>query len=67
MSLASYRGAATLSAISIPPTGTHLDDYHAPLQQELIDFELDTGEGVIKPYNPDVGLDIAESVRPAVR
>ena len=67
MSLASYRGAATLSAISIPPTGTHLDDYHAPMQEELINFELDTGEGVIKPYNPDVGLDIAESVRPTVR
>ena len=64
MSLASYRGAATLSAISIPPTGTHLDDYHAPMQEELINFELDTGEGVIKPYNPDVGLEIAEMVRP---
>ncbi|WP_116999724.1 ABC transporter substrate-binding protein [Desertimonas flava] len=63
MSMASYRGAATLSAISIPPTGTHPDDYHIPMQEELINFELDTGEGVIKPYNPDVGLDIAEMVR----
>ena len=64
MSLASYRGAATLSAISIPPTGTHPDDYHIPMQEELINFELDTGEGTIKPYNPDVGLEIAEMVRP---
>jgi peptide/nickel transport system substrate-binding protein len=63
MSMASYRGAATLSAISIPPTGTHPDDYHIPMQEELIDFELDTGEGVVKPYNPDIGLDIAEMVR----
>ena len=33
MSMASYRGAATLSAISIPPTGTHPDDYHVPMQE----------------------------------
>ena len=64
MSMASYRGAATLSAISIPPTGTHPDDYHIPMQEELINFELDTGESVIKPYNPDIGLDVAELVRP---
>jgi peptide/nickel transport system substrate-binding protein len=64
LSMASYRGAATLSAISIPPTGTHPDDYHAAMQQELIDFELDTGSQVIKPYNPDIGLDVAEMVRP---
>ena len=64
MSMASYRGAATLSAISIPPTGTHPDDYHIPMQEELINFELDTGESVIKPYNPDIGLEIAEMVRP---
>jgi peptide/nickel transport system substrate-binding protein len=63
LSLASYRGAATLSAISIPPTGTHPDDYHIPMQEELINFELDTGESVIKPYNPDVGLEIADMVR----
>jgi peptide/nickel transport system substrate-binding protein len=64
MSMASYRGAATLSAISIPPTGTHPDDYHIPMQEELINFELDTGERVIKPYNPDIGLEVAEQVRP---
>ncbi len=63
MSMASYRGAATLSAISIPPTGTHPDDYHIPMQEELINFELDTGEGVIQPYNPNIGLEIAEMVR----
>jgi peptide/nickel transport system substrate-binding protein len=63
MSMASYRGAATLSAISIPPTGTHPDDYHIPMQEELINFELDTGESVIQPYNPDIGLEIAEMVR----
>ncbi len=64
MSMASYRGAATLSAISIPPTGTHPRDYHAPLQEYLINYELDTGTRKIKPYDPDVGLQIAEMVRP---
>lgn len=63
MSMASYRGAATLSAISVPPTGTHPRDYHAPMQQALIDYELDTGTSVIKPYDPDVGVQIAEMVR----
>lgn len=64
LSMASYRGAATLSAISIPPTGTHLDDFHAPLQEYLINFELDTGARTIRPYDPDIGLQIAEMVRP---
>ena len=52
MSLASYRGAATLSAISIPPTGTHPDDYHIPMQEELINFELDTGEANDQALQP---------------
>ncbi|SDG58991.1 ABC transporter substrate-binding protein [Pelagibacterium luteolum] len=64
ISMASYRGAATLSPIAIPPTGTHLQDYHAPLQEWLIDYELDTGSSVINPYDPDVGLQVAEMVRP---
>ncbi|UYO00853.1 MAG: ABC transporter substrate-binding protein [Devosia sp.] len=64
MSMASYRGAATLSAISVPPTGTHPRDYHAPLQDYLINFEIDTGTRKIKPYDPDIGLQIAEMVRP---
>ena len=53
MSMASYRGAATLSAIAMPPTGTHTDDYFAPLQDWLINYELDTGTQKIKPYDPD--------------
>lgn len=64
ISMASYRGAATLSAIAVPPTGTHPDDYHAPLQDWLIDYELDTGSSVITPYDPDVGLQVADMVRP---
>ena len=64
LSMASYRGAATLSAISIPPTGTHPRDYHAPLQDWLINYEIDTGTRKIKPYDPTIGLQIAEMVRP---
>ncbi|WDR06976.1 ABC transporter substrate-binding protein [Devosia rhodophyticola] len=64
MSMASYRGAATLSAISIPPTGTHPRDYHGPLQQFMIDYELDTGTSKVKPYDPTIGQQIADMVRP---
>lgn len=64
MSMASYRGAATLSAIAMPPTGTHTDDYHAKLQDWLIGYELDTGKERIKPYDPSVGDQIANMVRP---
>ena len=55
ISMASYRGAATMTAIAIPPTGTHTDDYHAPWDKKLREFELDTGSSVIRPYNPDFG------------
>lgn len=64
MSMASYRGAATLSAIAMPPTGTHTDDYFAPLQGWLSEYELDTGTSKIKPYDPTVGQRIADMVRP---
>ncbi len=68
MSMASYRGAATLSAIAMPPTGTHPDDYFAPMQDWLKNYELDTGDGkTIKPYDPTVGDQIANMVQPAVR
>ncbi|MCM2504233.1 ABC transporter substrate-binding protein [Aureimonas altamirensis] len=63
MSMASYRGAATLSAIAVPPTGTHPRDYHEPLQQYLMDYELDLGARKIKPYDAAVPLQIADMVR----
>ncbi len=64
ISMASYRGAATLSAIAMPPTGTHTDDYFEPMQQWLTDYELDTGTSKVKPYDPTVGARIADMVRP---
>lgn len=64
MSMASYRGAATLSAISVPPTGTHPRDYHGPLQEFMTNYEIDTGTSKVKPYDPTIGMQIAEMVRP---
>ena len=66
VSMASYRGAATISAIAIPPTGTHTESYHAPMEAWLRDFELDTGKRTIKPYDPNIGRQIAEMLRPSM-
>ena len=35
VSMASYRGAATISAIGVPPTGSHPETYHAPMEEWL--------------------------------
>ena len=66
VSMASYRGAATISAIGIPPTGTHPDFYHGPLQDWLSAFELDTGKRKIKPYDATIGRQIADLLRPSL-
>jgi peptide/nickel transport system substrate-binding protein len=66
VSMASYRGAATISAIQIPPTGTHPDFYHKPLTEWLSDFEIDTGKRTIKPYDPTIGQQIADMLRPSM-
>ena len=64
--MASYRGAATLSAIAVPPTGTAPEYYHKPMIDWLNNFELDTGKQKIKPYDPTIGTQIAEMLRPTV-
>ncbi len=66
VSMASYRGAATISAIGVPPTGTHPDYYHKPMEPWLKAFELDTGKRKIKPYDATIGKQIAESLRPSL-
>lgn len=63
LSMASYRGAATLSAIAIPPTGTHPDDYHEPMQDWLSEYTIEAGGETFQPYDPDLTLRIADSVR----
>ena len=66
VSMASYRGAATISAIGVPPTGTHPENYHVPMQAWLQEFEIDTGKRKIKPYDPTVGQQIADMLRPSM-
>ena len=64
MSLASYRGAATMTPIHVPPTGMYPKFYHDAVQDWLTNFELDLGDGTsIKPYNPDLTIEIANRVR----
>jgi peptide/nickel transport system substrate-binding protein len=66
VSMASYRGAATISAIGVPPTGTQPKYYHEPLEDWLRNFEIDTGKRKIKPYDPTVGQQIADMLRPSM-
>ena len=66
VSMASYRGAATISAIGVPPTGIAPDVYHEPLESWLKDFEIDTGKQKIKPYDPTMGKQIADMLRPSM-
>ena len=64
VSMGSYRGAANLAALSTPPTGTAISDYYVPMQDWLANFELDTGNGMIKPYDPTISEQIAALVKP---
>jgi peptide/nickel transport system substrate-binding protein len=64
--MASYRGAATISAIGVPPTGSYPDYYHKPMEAWLRDFELDTSKHKIKPYDPTAGAQIAALLRPSL-
>ncbi|WP_342363669.1 ABC transporter substrate-binding protein [Terrarubrum flagellatum] len=63
---ASYRGAATISAIAVPPTGGHPETYHQPMEEWLKTFEVDTGKRKIKPYDPTIGKQIADMLRPSM-
>ncbi len=67
IAMAGYRGAATISAIAVPPTGTHPEFYHKPMQDWVSNFEIDTGKKKIKPYNPTMGREIADILRPSMK
>ncbi|PJF45627.1 MAG: peptide ABC transporter, partial [Candidatus Thermofonsia Clade 3 bacterium] len=61
---ASYRGAATISAIHVPPTGLYPGYYFEPMQDWLNNFTLDLGNGEqYKPYDPEAAQRIAEEAR----
>ena len=66
VAMASYRGAATISAIGVPPTGLYPKYYFEPMEDWLNDFEVDTGKRKIKPYDPTVGQQIADMLRPSM-
>ncbi|HET9534305.1 MAG TPA: ABC transporter substrate-binding protein [Mesorhizobium sp.] len=66
VSMASYRGAATISAIGVPPTGLYGQYYFEPMEDWLKNFEIDTGKSKYKPYDPTAGQQIADMLRPSM-
>ncbi|HEX2620905.1 MAG TPA: ABC transporter substrate-binding protein [Phototrophicaceae bacterium] len=66
VALASYRGAATISAIHVPPTGMYPQYYHQPLEPWLNDFSIKVGGGDYKPYDPTAAQRIADLARPSL-
>ena len=64
VAISSYRGAATISAIAVPPTGLYPKYYFEPLEGWLNNFTLDLGSGqTFKPYDPGVAVRIADEAR----
>ena len=51
VAIASYRGAATISAIHVPPTGLYPKYYFDPLEGWLKDFTIKVGGADYKPYD----------------
>jgi peptide/nickel transport system substrate-binding protein len=63
VALASYKGAATISAIHVPPTGMYPQFYHEPLEPWLQDFAIEVGGQDYKPYDPTAAQRIADLAR----
>ena len=63
VAMASYRGAATISAIHVPPTGMYPQYYFEPLEGWLNEFTIDVGGAPYKPYDPEAANRIAEEAR----
>jgi peptide/nickel transport system substrate-binding protein len=64
VAMASYRGAATISAIHVPPTGLYPQYYFEPMQEWLNAFTLDLDGGEeYKPYDPSAATRIADAAR----
>lgn len=66
VAMASYRGAATISAIHVPPTGLYPKYYFNPLEGWLKDFSLDLGGSQYKPYDTEASIRIADEARKAL-
>lgn len=63
VAMASYKGAATISAIHVPPTGMYPIYYHHPLEPWLNDFTMKVGGQDYKPYDPTAAQRIADLAR----
>jgi len=63
VALASYRGAATISCIDVPPTGMYPQYYIEPLEPWLLDFTIKVGGQDYKPYDPTAAQKIADEAR----
>lgn len=57
-------GRGTLSPVHIPSLGSYPDAYIRPLEDWLLEFELDLGNGdTFRPYDPDAEQKIIEYAR----
>jgi peptide/nickel transport system substrate-binding protein len=64
VAISSYRGAATISALAVPPTGLYPQYYFEPLEGYLNNYSIDTGDGqTFKPYDPGAAVRIADEAR----
>ena len=63
VAMASYKGAATISAIHVPPTGMYPKYYHQPLEPWLKEFTIKVGGQDYKPYDPTAAQRIADEAR----
>jgi len=63
VSLASYNGAATISAIEVPPTGHYLEWYFDPIQPWLEKFSIKVGGKAFYPYDSSIPSKIAEKAK----
>jgi peptide/nickel transport system substrate-binding protein len=64
LAITSHRGAMTIAALAVPPTGMYPQLYYQPMESYLNDFTLDLGDGTtFKPYNPNAAVEIATEAR----
>lgn len=63
VAMASYRGAATISAIHVPPTGLYPKYYFDPLEAYVKAYTLDIGGKKVEVYDPEAANKIAAEAR----
>lgn len=66
VAMASYRGAATISAIHVPPTGLYPQYYFDPLESWLEAFTLEIDGEPYHPWDSEAPMRIADEARKAL-